>query len=147
MTWNDKLYLAKQISSAINVRVLLWEISNGAVPFESESPFGYDCLIAIIHGKRETDAIGTPQEYSLIYEDCWSHDSNKRPSIQSFFNTVFNQLAYQDYNFSMICYFHEHGILMSTIIKLFGRITIIYWTHKNSVEFICRYNKTYQYGL
>ncbi|RIB01411.1 hypothetical protein C2G38_2230939 [Gigaspora rosea] len=32
--------------------------------------------------KRESEVIGTPQEYSLIYEDCWCHDTNKRPSIQ-----------------------------------------------------------------
>ncbi|CAG8786967.1 38120_t:CDS:2, partial [Gigaspora margarita] len=141
--------------------------------------------------KQESEVIGTPREYSLIYKDCWCHDANKRPSIQyvvahlnkiviveefeefeeyameedeiqldqvdkritiykiddrhsllqnllqlfiTLFNTttnsmqiinnlfnyfevnqidpsfIFNQLAYQDYNFSMIGYFHEHGI-------------------------------------
>ncbi|RIB27583.1 hypothetical protein C2G38_2160216 [Gigaspora rosea] len=45
------------------VDVLLWEISSGTIPFESESPLGYDCLITIIHGKRESEVIGTPREY------------------------------------------------------------------------------------
>ncbi|KAF0511327.1 calmodulin-dependent protein kinase [Gigaspora margarita] len=134
MKWNDKLYLAKQIANAINVGVLLWEISSGTIPFESESPFDYDCLIAIIHGNRESEVIGTPRKYSLIHKDCWCHDANKRPSIQyvvahlnkiviveefeeyameedgSNPSFIFNQFAYQYYNFSMIGYFHEHGI-------------------------------------
>ncbi|RIB27581.1 hypothetical protein C2G38_2012042 [Gigaspora rosea] len=185
---NLQTYKLDQSSDIYSIGVLFWEISSGTIPFESESPFGYDCLIAIIHGKRESEVIGTPREYSLIYKDCWCHDANKRPSIQyvvthlnkiviiedfeeyameedeiqldqvdqrittykiddqhsllqallqlfiTLFNTttnsiqiinnlfnyfevhqidpslIFNQLAYQDYNFSMIGYFHEHGI-------------------------------------
>ncbi|CAG8611867.1 591_t:CDS:2, partial [Cetraspora pellucida] len=183
---NPKIYGLNQSSDIYSVGVLLWEISSGSIPFESESPFGYNCLLDIIHGKRETEITGTPREYSLIYKDCWNHYANKRPNIQqvitrlnkineimieeldhihieqnkdlsnqdstnktddwhlvigkllqffiSQFNTttnstlitnslinyfeanqidpflIFNQLAYQDYNFSMIGYFHEHGI-------------------------------------
>ncbi|CAG8539964.1 5860_t:CDS:2 [Scutellospora calospora] len=148
--------------------------------------FGLTMPVAIIYGKRETEIIGTPRKYSIVYEDCWNHDATKRPDIQQVvlrlnelicleefekditmeedeipqnqvdqrykiedqhlllqellqffitqFNTttnsvqiinnlnnyfevnqinpslIFNSLAYQDYNFSMIGYFHEHGI-------------------------------------
>ncbi|RIB26924.1 kinase-like domain-containing protein [Gigaspora rosea] len=183
---NLKSYNLNQSSDVYSVGVLLWEISSGTIPFESESPFGYNCLLDIIRGKRETEITGTPREYSLIYKDCWNYDASKRPNIQqvvarlnkinelmieefdlihiqqntdqedqqssnktderhlvigkllqffisqfnstiktsqitknltNYFETnqidpflIFNQLAYQDYNFSMIGYFYEHGI-------------------------------------
>ncbi|KAF0442486.1 hypothetical protein F8M41_003658 [Gigaspora margarita] len=53
----------------ICVGVLFWEIAGGTISFESELPFAYDCLIAIIHGKRESEVLGTPREYSLIFKD------------------------------------------------------------------------------
>ncbi|CAG8557606.1 2312_t:CDS:2, partial [Gigaspora margarita] len=40
---NLQTYKLDQHSDAYNVDVLLWEISSGPIPFESESPFGYDC--------------------------------------------------------------------------------------------------------
>ncbi|CAG8646996.1 17863_t:CDS:2, partial [Racocetra persica] len=183
---NPQTFDLNQSSDIYSVGVLLWEVSSGTIPFESDSPFGYNCLHDIINGKRETEIPGTPREYSLIYKDCWNHHANKRPSIRqvisrlnkineimieeldyihkeqnkdqsdqdsinksddwhivigkllqyfiSQFNEttnstqitnnlinyfeanqldpflIFNQLAYQDHNFSMIGYFHEHGI-------------------------------------
>ncbi|RIB30635.1 hypothetical protein C2G38_2152090 [Gigaspora rosea] len=103
MKWNDKLYLSKQIANAIkhlhdnniyfdpqylqslqtykldqssdinNVGALLWEISSGTIPFESELPFDYDCLIAIIHGKRESDIAGVIMQIKSNYQYVVAH--------------------------------------------------------------------------
>ncbi|KAF0525306.1 kinase-like domain-containing protein [Gigaspora margarita] len=77
-----ELYKLDKSSDIYSIGVLLWELSSGKIPFESESPFGFDCINAIVCGKRETEVIGTLQEYSMIYRDCWKHYSNQRPNIQ-----------------------------------------------------------------
>ncbi|RIB16493.1 hypothetical protein C2G38_2189823 [Gigaspora rosea] len=79
--------------------------------------------------EKGSEVIGTPREFSLIYEDCWCHDANKRPSIQ-YVVAHLNKIVIieefeeydmeedeiqldqvdQHYNFSMIGYFHEYGI-------------------------------------
>ncbi|CAG8741554.1 19599_t:CDS:2, partial [Cetraspora pellucida] len=64
------------------VGVLLWEISSGTIPYESEIPIGFNLLNAIIYGKRETTVKGTPQKYVEIYKECWKHDIEERPTIQ-----------------------------------------------------------------
>ncbi|CAG8808047.1 40069_t:CDS:1, partial [Gigaspora margarita] len=48
---NLQAYKLDQSSDIYSVGVLFGEISSSAIPFESESPFDYDCLIAIIHRK------------------------------------------------------------------------------------------------
>ncbi|CAG8695933.1 20638_t:CDS:2, partial [Gigaspora margarita] len=162
MKWNDKLYLAKQIKV---FTVHDNNIIHGNL--NSENIFIHKGIIKINSlSSQKSEVIGTPRKYSLIHQDCWCHDANKRPSIQyvvahlnkiviveefeeyameedgsnllqlfiTLFNTttnsmqiinglfnhfeihqidpsfIFNQFAYQYYNFSMIGYFHEHGI-------------------------------------
>ena len=53
-------------SNVYNVGMLLWEISSGRIPFESEPADG-KLISSIIHGKREMIVNGTPQKYSEIY--------------------------------------------------------------------------------
>ncbi|KAF0503169.1 hypothetical protein F8M41_019667 [Gigaspora margarita] len=104
MKWNDQLYLAKQIANAIK-HLYHNNIMHGNLwyyTFESESPFGYDCLIGIIHGKRETDAIGTPREYSLFMKIVrfMIHDANKCPSIHGIGTDVDYHKAFWIYKLS-----------------------------------------------
>ncbi|CAG8518306.1 17834_t:CDS:2 [Cetraspora pellucida] len=53
-----------------------------------KSPYGYDLLNAIIHGKRENEIPGTPKGYVKIYEECWQYNSYQRPSIQRVFDDL-----------------------------------------------------------
>ncbi|CAG8515966.1 3510_t:CDS:2 [Cetraspora pellucida] len=77
-----KTYVLNKRSDIYSVGVLLWEISSGTVPYESEVPIGFNLLNAIIYGKRETTVKGTPQKYVDIYKECWKHDIEERPTIQ-----------------------------------------------------------------
>ncbi|RIB28809.1 kinase-like domain-containing protein [Gigaspora rosea] len=81
-------YKLNRSSDVYSIGILLWQISSGVVPFESESPYGYDLLNAIIHGKRENEIPGTPNEYVKIYEECWQHNPDQRPSIQRVFEDL-----------------------------------------------------------
>ncbi|KAF0523914.1 kinase-like protein [Gigaspora margarita] len=59
--------------------VLLWEISSLRPPFEEEDrTFLY---VKILNGHRETPIVGTPQQYSDLYTECWQDNPKKRPII------------------------------------------------------------------
>ncbi|RIB28802.1 hypothetical protein C2G38_2157046 [Gigaspora rosea] len=66
INWKKEYALQNNLSSDIySIGILLLQISSGVVPFESESPYGYDLFNAVIHGKRENEIPGTPNEYDL----------------------------------------------------------------------------------
>ncbi|KAF0543578.1 kinase-like protein [Gigaspora margarita] len=90
---NLEIYKLNKSSDIYSIGVLLWEISSGIIPFESELIHGYSLLKAIIRGKREVTIPGTPKKYRKIYIECWQHD--QRPTIQNVFNNL-NSIVYND---------------------------------------------------
>ena len=59
-------YKLNKKSDVYSIGVLMWQISSGRQPFESDN---YDLFltIEIIDGKREEIIDGTPSEYSRLY--------------------------------------------------------------------------------
>ncbi|RIB30088.1 hypothetical protein C2G38_2153718 [Gigaspora rosea] len=90
---NLEIYKLNKSSDIYSIGVLLWEISSGIIPFESELIHGYSLLKAIIRGKREVTIPGTPKKYRKIYIECWQHD--QRPTIQNVSNNL-NSIVYND---------------------------------------------------
>ncbi|CAG8576426.1 11066_t:CDS:2 [Acaulospora morrowiae] len=72
----------KKSSDIYSLGVLLWEISSGRVPFESEEMDNNDLIKEIVKGRRETVEPGTPRGYVKIYRECWHYDDAKRPTIE-----------------------------------------------------------------
>ncbi|KAF0559880.1 kelch-like protein 17 [Gigaspora margarita] len=66
--------------------VILWEISSGKPPFESNT--AYQSIIQINNGIRETPVEGTPSQYVDLYERCWAEDPNERPDAESVLETI-----------------------------------------------------------
>ncbi|CAG8763406.1 22201_t:CDS:2, partial [Gigaspora rosea] len=60
--------------------VLLWEISSLCPPFEEEDRTSL--YMKIFNGHRETPIVGTPQQYSDLYTECWQDNPKKRPTIE-----------------------------------------------------------------
>ncbi|GES97506.1 kinase-like domain-containing protein [Rhizophagus clarus] len=78
---NDgKKYKANKKSDVYSVGVLLWEISSGRVPFESDDTLGL--TLEILNGKRETPIANTSIDYCNIYKRCWEDNPDDRPNIQ-----------------------------------------------------------------
>ncbi|KAF0474140.1 kinase-like protein [Gigaspora margarita] len=47
-----------------------------------------DIYNAIIQGKRESAAFGTPKEYVTIYTKCWQHEQSLRPTVQDVYKAL-----------------------------------------------------------
>ncbi|CAG8745296.1 32482_t:CDS:2, partial [Gigaspora margarita] len=69
--------------------VLLWEISSLRPPFEEED--GASLSIKILNGHRETPIVGTPQQYSNLYTECWQDNPKKRPTIKEVVDELRNE--------------------------------------------------------
>ncbi|KAF0556954.1 kinase-like protein [Gigaspora margarita] len=87
---NPKNYKLNKSSDIYSIGVILWEISSGIAPFESELSSELNLLSAIIHGKRESAIPGTPKNYVNIYTECWKYQPNLRPTIQHVFKKIIN---------------------------------------------------------
>ncbi|GET04524.1 kinase-like domain-containing protein [Rhizophagus clarus] len=73
-------YLLNKKSDVYSIGMLLWEISSGKLPFESET---YDAGLAmrILQGHRETVVPNTSTDYSNIYTECWNSEPDNRPTM------------------------------------------------------------------
>ncbi|PKY49265.1 kinase-like protein, partial [Rhizophagus irregularis] len=58
--------------------VLMWEISSGCTPFKDCDGNGLG--ISIYNGAREDTIPGTPEEYEILYKNCWNKEPEERPT-------------------------------------------------------------------
>lgn len=79
-------YTRNKKSDIYSLGVILWEISSGKPPFESNT--AYQSIIQINNGIRETPVEGTPSQYVDLYERCWAEDPNERPDAESVLETI-----------------------------------------------------------
>jgi serine/threonine protein kinase len=82
---NPKYFDAK--CDIYSLGVLLWELTTGHSAF-SKVPQDVHLAIAIMNGKRELPAEGTPTEYRELYEKCWQSDPSQRPAIDEIIATL-----------------------------------------------------------
>lgn len=81
---NEYCFDAK--SDVYSLGVLLWEISSGRAPFNSKSP---EQVIAFISNNgREMPIYGTPIKYASLYQECWQHDPQLRPTTEEVFSRL-----------------------------------------------------------
>ncbi|RGB27322.1 kinase-like domain-containing protein [Rhizophagus diaphanus] len=79
---NDKQnYILNKKSDVYSIGVLMWQISSGRKPFDTES---HDATLAIsiLDGRREKIVEGTPKKYSDLYKECWKHEESERPNMK-----------------------------------------------------------------
>ncbi|CAJ0871870.1 10643_t:CDS:2, partial [Entrophospora sp. SA101] len=110
LSWNDKLDLAKQVTSVMayikgdttyidpqgyennnkkldiySLGFLLWEISCGKIPSRTlylPSNNNSSSSPSLSSSiTQESSAKGTPQSYIDLYKNCWNDDPDKRPDI------------------------------------------------------------------
>ena len=62
----DNVYILNEKSDVYSIGVLMWEISSGKPPFESD-PYDIDLVLEISQGLREEVIPGTPENYVKIY--------------------------------------------------------------------------------
>ncbi|CAG8746735.1 12216_t:CDS:2, partial [Cetraspora pellucida] len=73
-------YSRTKKSDIYSLGVLLWQISSGREPFESKPLLSL--ISGIISGLREKPVYGTPKDYVVIYEECWTSIPDQRPTIE-----------------------------------------------------------------
>ncbi|CAB5336343.1 unnamed protein product [Rhizophagus irregularis] len=64
------------------VGVLLWIISSGDTPFNTNGEYDIGLAIEISQGLRESIISETPSDYAKLYTECWDVEPDKRPSMQ-----------------------------------------------------------------
>ncbi|GBC21945.2 kinase-like domain-containing protein [Rhizophagus irregularis DAOM 181602=DAOM 197198] len=84
----------------IPVGVLLWIISCGYTPFNTNGEYDIGLAIEISQGLRESIIPETPSDYAKLYTECWDVEPDKRPSMQEVTNLIF-LLGY--FNYCGIC--------------------------------------------
>ncbi|RIB06001.1 kinase-like domain-containing protein, partial [Gigaspora rosea] len=80
--FEDEKYKRSKKSDIYSFGVILWEISSGRPPFDKFSERYEVLAIHILQGKREKPVEGTSNQYIQLYERCWDHDPNQRPTIE-----------------------------------------------------------------
>lgn len=66
--------------------VLMWELSSCKSPFH-DTPFGNGnqvllTMAIMVRKTREQPVPNTPEEYVQLYQQCWDHEPDMRPSIE-----------------------------------------------------------------
>jgi serine/threonine protein kinase len=69
-------------SDIYSIAMLMWEISSGQPPFNTNYEHDLDFVMNIVNGMRPKVVPGTPPEYKSLMEQCWDADPSKRPDIQ-----------------------------------------------------------------
>ncbi|RGB24585.1 kinase-like domain-containing protein, partial [Rhizophagus diaphanus] len=76
----DQNFPYTKSSDIYSFGVLMWEISSGYPPFKDN-----DNIVALIMsinaGTREGTIPGTPEEYEILYKNCWNKVPEERPTI------------------------------------------------------------------
>ncbi|POG70936.1 kinase-like domain-containing protein, partial [Rhizophagus irregularis DAOM 181602=DAOM 197198] len=81
-SFSNQDYKLNKKSDIYSIGILLWEISSGNPPFDTEGKPNDVCLaINISQGLRETPIPDTPEDYVNIYADCWNNEPDNRPTI------------------------------------------------------------------
>ena len=65
---NDQSYKLNKKSDVYSIGVLMWQISSGYRPFDAEDDYDITLSFDIINGRREGVIVGTPPEYSDLYQ-------------------------------------------------------------------------------
>src|SRR5687767_4348471 len=87
-------------SDIYSVRMLMWEISTGQLPFINYE-HDYEFAMSIINGIRPKIVSETPLEYEILMKQCWDADPLKRPDAITLWrkikdmNTLCNQNKFQ----------------------------------------------------
>ena len=90
----EQSYKKDARSDIYSFGVILWEISSGKPPYDSDNKgLNKDDLISnISQNKREKIVSNTPKTYSDLYSECWSNDPDKRLAIGTILNRLSNSL-------------------------------------------------------
>ncbi|GES88045.1 kinase-like domain-containing protein [Rhizophagus clarus] len=80
----QQMYSLNEKSDVYSIGILLWEISSGHPPFESER-HDFGLILEILEGRREEPVSETPKDYINIYTDCWNGKPDDRPTIREVF--------------------------------------------------------------
>ncbi|GES76006.1 kinase-like domain-containing protein [Rhizophagus clarus] len=94
---DNQNYKLDKKSDVYSVGVLLWQISSGCNPF-FEDDYDMILVLAILKGKREEIANGTPVKYSNLYKECWEHEPNERPNMRKIGSTLKSIISPEEIN-------------------------------------------------
>ncbi|UZO21744.1 uncharacterized protein OCT59_014129 [Rhizophagus irregularis] len=78
---DEQNYVLNKKSDVYSIGVLMWQISSGRIPFDTEI-HDVTLAIGILCGRREKIVEGTPKKYSDLYKECWKHEEIERPDMK-----------------------------------------------------------------
>ena len=67
-SFGNQHYKLNKESDVYSIGVLMWQISSGRKPFDTEADYDGKLSLAILNGKREEIIVGTPIKYSNLYK-------------------------------------------------------------------------------
>lgn len=113
----DETYQKDARSDIYSFGVILWEISSGKSPYNSNNiDLNKDDLISnILTNKREKIISDTPKTYSDLYIECWNNDPNKRPQIETILNKMNNLLNVMKSGLLFIVFFFSYSTLKKNL--------------------------------
>ncbi|CAG8673759.1 8456_t:CDS:1, partial [Paraglomus occultum] len=88
-SFKDKSYRLGMKADIFSLGVILWEISSGRNPCEGRTET-QDIVVYRLNGFRDPPFPGTPEEYAMLYSECWNEDSSIRPTCEE----VYKRLRY-----------------------------------------------------